>query len=233
MARPRYGYRRLQVLLERQGWHVNTKKVYRLYREENLLVRTKRRRKLAARLRVVPPSPVRVNERWGMDFLSDQLSYGQRFRILTVVDLFSRECLCLYASRSIPAEGVTSKLERVFSRRRQPEVMTLDNGTEFTSRHFDAWAHRQGIRLDFIRPGRPVENGYIESFNGKLRDECLNLHWFATLEEAQQILNDWRQDYNKTRPHSSLGNLAPADYVARLIQVPADEGQPKPAIFSF
>jgi len=220
-ARPRYGYRRLQVLLEREGWVANHKRVLRLYREENLQVRTKRRRKVAARPRVRMPAPSELNERWGIDFMADELVGGRRFRVLTLIDLHSRECLALKAGFSLPAETVTKVLDRIIQKRGAPVALTLDNGTEFTSKHFDAWAYRAGIQLDFIRPGRPVENSYIESFNGKLRDECLSATWFLSLSEAQEQLEAFRRDYNETRPHSSLGNLPPAVYVQQLQELRA------------
>ena len=209
MARPRYGYRRLHVLLRREGWEVNHKRVLRLYRQENLQVRTKRRRKIAARPRVRLPAPSELNERWSLDFVADELCCGRRFRILTVIDIHSRECLALEADTSLPAERVTGVLEEVMAERGAPVALTLDNGTEFTSKHFDAWAYSAGIQLDFIRPGRPVENGYIESFNGKLRDECLSQAWFLSLSEAQEHLDAFRREYNETRAHSSSGDLAP------------------------
>jgi len=220
-ARPRYGYRRLQVLLEREGWIANHKRVLRLYREENLQVRTKRRRKVAARSRVRMPAPSELNERWGVDFMADELVGGRRFRVLTLIDLHSRECLALKAGFSLPAEVVTEVLDRIIRKRGSPVSLSLDNGTEFTSKHFDAWAYRAGIQLDFIRPGRPVENSYIESFNGKLRDECLSATWFLSLSEAQEQLDAFRKDYNETRPHSSLGNLPPAVYVQQLEELRA------------
>ncbi len=217
MSRPRYGYRRLWVLLRREGWPVNHKRVLRLYRVEGLEVRTKRRRKLTARLRVLPPLPERIDEHWSLDFVSDQLATGQRIRIFTALDHYSRECVCLEAGYHVPAPLVTTVLEQAVTRRATPKVLTLDNGTEFTSSHFDAWAHRRGIRLDFIAPGKPVQNTYIESFNGRLRDECLNQHWFGSLAEAQAHLATWRKEYNKTRPHSSLGDVPPEVFAARWL----------------
>ena len=189
----------------------------RLYREEGLEVRTKRRRKLTARLRVLPPLPERTDEHWSIDFVADQLATGQRVRILTAVDHFSRECVCLEAGYHIPASVVTTALEHAITRRATPKVITLDNGTEFTSSHFDAWAHQYGIRLDFIAPGKPVQNTYIESFNGRLRDVCPNQHWFGSLMDAQEALVVWREEYNKIRPHSSLGNVPPEVLAARWL----------------
>jgi len=219
-SRPRYGYRRLTILLRREGWVVNDKRVYRLYREESLMVRTKRRRKHAAGLRVKPWPATRPAERWSIDFMADQLADGRRFRIFTAVDHFSRECVCVKAGQSLTSQDVTEALDWALARHGQPEVITLDHGTEFTSRHFDGWAYQRGIKLDFITPGCPVENGMIESFNGKLRDECLNMHWFKSLWEAQLLLENWRQQYNEMRPHSSLGNLAPRAYIAQLLGQP-------------
>jgi putative transposase len=149
--------------------------------------------------------------------VSDQLADGRRFRILTAIDQVSRECVCLEAAQRLPAEAVTAALERAMSVYGQPMVITSDNGTEFASNHFDQWAYRRGIELDFIAPGRPMENGFIESFNGKLRDECLSVHWFESLGEAQRLIAQWRCEHNERRPHSSLGNRAPAAYIAELL----------------
>lgn len=224
MSRPRYGYRRLHVLLRRRGVAVNHKKVHRLYREEGLMVRRKTRRKIASQLRAKPPTPIRANERWSMDFVSDVLVDGRRFRTLNVLDLYTREALAMEVAFSLPSEAVTRALDRVIAvRGTGPEVITIDNGTEFTSCHFDSWAHDRGIRLDFIRPGKPVENGYVESFNGKYRDECLSQSWFLSLDDARATIASWKKEYNETRPHSSLGNLAPAEYLSSLL----DQSSPK------
>jgi len=216
-SRPRYGYRRLTVLLRREGWGINHKRIYRIYRDEGLMVRTKRRKKRAAHVRVVPLPATWRGEHWSVDFMADQLADGRRFRIFAAVDHFSRECVCVEVGQSLTAEAVTAALERAIACYDKPRTITLDHGTEFTSNHFDWWAYKRGIQLDFIAPGRPVENGMIESFNGKLRDECLNLHWFESLEEARVLIERWRQEYNETRPHSSLGNLAPARYIEQLL----------------
>ena len=168
-----------------------------------------------------PLPATRVGERWSIDFLSDQLADGRRFRVLTVVDHVSRECVCVEVGQSLPSRAVTEALDRAMGRHGQPEAITLDNGTEFSCNHFDRWAYQRGIQLDFITPGRPVENNLIESFNGKLRDECLNVHWFESLAEARAEIEAWRQEYNETRPHSSLGNRAPARYIAELLSVGA------------
>ena len=218
-ARPRYGYRRLTVLLQRDGWLVNHKRVYRIYGEEGLLVRTKRRKKRAAQGRLPLPPAMDPGEQWSIDFMSDQLADGRRFRVLTAIDQVSRECVCLEVAQRLPAGAATNALDRAMMCYGQPKAITSDNGTESVSNHFDQWAYRRGIELDFIAPGRPMDNGLIESFNGKLRHECLNAHWFESLEEARQVIERWRVECNETRPHSSLGNRAPTVYVAELFGV--------------
>ena len=220
LARPRYGYRRIHILLLREGWKLNHKKVYRIYREERLALRIRRKkRKYASVVRVPPPKPERPDQQWAIDFVSDALADGRKFRVLTVMDVCSREALAVTAQTSFPSVKVTAILHRLIHGRRRPSVITLDNGTEFTSKHFDAWAYRNNIKLDFIRPGKPVENCFIESFNGRLRDECLNVHWFETLDEARLILEDWRRDFNETRPHSSLSDRVPKLYLQNLLGI--------------
>lgn len=216
-SRPRYGYRRLTILLRRRGWPVNHKRVYRLYRQEGLQVRIKHRKKLASGIRVKPPYASRVNERWTMDFVADALSNGRRIRVLTVLDSFTRECLAMKVSSSLPAQRVTDALEEVIAARGKPQTIQVDNGSEFTSNHFDAWAYLRGIRLDFIRPGKPVENAFIESFNGRLRDECLNSQWFESLDDARRAIHDWQEDYNERRPHSALGDRSPSEFAAEFL----------------
>ncbi len=211
-TRVRFGYRRLTVLLRRDGWRVNAKRIYRLYTEEGLMVRTKHRTKAAGRSRVPQPGATVPNQRWSMDFMSDRVADGRWFRILTVVDQFTRECLCLLADQSLTGEKVAQALEPVVAQRGAPRSITVDNGSEFASRIMDAWAYRQGIQLDFIRPGKPVENGFIESFNGRLRDECLNVEVFFTLEDVREKLARWRTDFNLLRPHSALQDQAPASF---------------------
>ena len=212
----RYGYRRLTVLLRREGWHVNAKRIYRLYREEELIVRTKQRRKMARRQRATTPGmAVRPNQRWSMDFVSDKLADGRSFRILTVVDQFTRECVGLEADRSMTGKKVAEVLESAKPERGSlPESITVDNGSEFSSRALEAWAIANDVQLCFIRPGRPVENGFIESFNGRLRDECLNVEWFSSLEDARQKLAKFREHYNQQRPHSALADRTPAAFAA-------------------
>lgn len=211
----RYGYRRLTVLLRREGWHVNAKRIYRLYREEGLIVRTKQRRKMARRRPVPTGVAVRPNHCWSMDFVSDKLADGRSFRILTVVDQFTRECVKLEADRSMTGMKVVQALERAQQERGSlPKSITVDNGSEFCSRAMEAWAMSHEVQLCFIRPGRPVENGFIESFNGRLRDECLNVEWFTSLDDARQKLAKFREHYNQQRPHSALADRTPAAFAA-------------------
>lgn len=213
-SRPRYGFRRLHILLRREGFLINKKRTYRLYRELGLFMRTKRRKKRASHLRVVPPASTRPNERWSMDFVADALSDGRKIRMFTLIDTYTRECLAIGVDWRMTSQVASSVLDRVIAKRGKPGIITLDNGTEFTSNHFDEWAYRAKVALDFIQPGRPTENGHIESFNGRLRDECLNVNWFASLEEARQVIEDWRLDYHEVKPHSSLGQLPPATFAA-------------------
>jgi putative transposase len=211
-ARPRFGYRRIHVLLRRGGWRVNHKRVYRIYRAEGLAVRRRKRKRIGVGLRTVLPPPSRPNERWSMDFTLDTLASGRKFRTLNIVDDFSRECLAIEVDTSLGGARVVRVLERLAASRGLPGVIVSDNGPEFTGKTLDAWAYEVGLRIHFIRPGKPVENCYVESFNGKFRDECLNDHWFLGLRDAQQKIEDWRIDYNEVRPHSSLGDLTPKEY---------------------
>ena len=211
-VRTRFGYRRLYELLRREGWQVNHKRIHRLYVLHGLQMSLRRKEKRASHVRVPLGKASRANEHWSMDFMSDVLENGRRFRILTIVDQFSRECPLLEADASLTAPRVVTCLERLKDSRGLPTAITVDNGSEFYSRAMDAWAYRNGVKLDFIRPGKPVENAFIESFNGRLRDECLNTEVFASLEEAQQKLEAWRVDYNLFRPHSAIGNLPPSEF---------------------
>jgi len=214
-ARVRYGYRRLHVLLRREGWKVNHKRIWRLYKEEGLEVRTKKRRKRASALRVVLPAATYPNQRWSMDFMADSLHDGRRFRVLMLVDHFSRVSPAIEVGSSIPGRRVVAVLEKVARMHGLPQVITTDNGTEFTCCDVDEWAHRNGVKLDFIRPGKPIENAYIESFNGRLRQECLEQHWFVSMEDAKEKIEAWRIDYNEHRPHTALGNQTPREYAAQ------------------
>jgi putative transposase len=211
-ARPRFGYRRIHVLLRRGGWRVNHKRVYRIYRAEGLAVRRRKRKRMAVGLRTILPPPSRPNDRWSMDFTLDTLASGRRFRTLNIVDDFTRECLAIEVDTSLGGARVVRVLDRLLAGRGRPEVIVCDNGPEFAGRTLDAWAYSAGVKVHFIRPGKPVENCYIESFNGKFRDECLNDHWFLSLDDARRIIEAWRRDYNEVRPHSSLGDLTPKEY---------------------
>ena len=215
--RPRFGYRRIHLLLGREGVSVNHKRVYRMYRAEGLAVRKKERRKLSVGERQQKPQVSAPNQRWSLDFMADQLASGQRFRVLNVVDDFTRECLVMHVGTSITGHDVVRALEAVVRFRGRPQAITTDNGPEFAGKALDLWTHGRGITHTFIRPGKPVENAYIESFNGRVRDECLNLHLFQTLDQARLILTAWRLDYNDVRPHTSLGGRTPNEF-ARLKQ---------------
>lgn len=212
-TRVRYGYRRVHVMLRRAGWRVGRNVVYRLYREEGLVLRSKRprRRKMAVH-REVRCQPRACNEAWSLDFVHDQLSNGQKFRALTVVDVFSREALAIEVGHRLRGEHVVEVLNRLTRQRGAPRYLFADNGAEFSGHVVDLWAYHHQVRIDFSRPGKPTDNAYIETFNGSLRDECLNLHWFETLEEARQLIEAWRIDYNVSRPHMALGNVPPAEY---------------------
>jgi len=215
-SRPRYGSRRLYVLLRREGWIVNHKRIHRLYKQLGLQLNVRKKKKRSSHKRIPQELPTMVNKRWSMDFVADALEVGRRFRILTVVDLFSRECLLTEAEHSFNADKVVNCLERLRQKGCFPEVITVDNGTEFASRKMDAWAHEHNIKLDFIRPGKPVDNAFIESFNGRLRDECLNMKVFSSISDAKEKLESWRLDYNTRRPHSAIGDLTPSEFAERF-----------------
>ena len=205
-------------MLKREGLVINHKRTERIYREEGLALRRKRRRKGAAGVRVVLPSAQRPNEHWSMDFVADSIVTGRRFKALTVVDDFSRECPVIEVDTSLGGIRVVGVLDRLAETRGLPEVITVDNGPEFISKALDEWAYRKGVKLNFIRPGKPIENAYAESFNGRLRDECLNTNWFINLKQARQIIEEWRNDYNQVRPHSSLNNLTPKEYAETAVR---------------
>lgn len=214
-SRPGYGYRRLHVLLGHQGWQVNHKRVYRLYRQEGLILRKKPpKRKVSAKKRGDTPPPSAMNQTWAMDFLSDQLYNGVPIRILAVIDVFSRSCLALLVGRHFRGDEVTAALESLKGGYGTPGVIRVDNGTEFTSKVVDQWAYWNKVELDFSRPGRPTDNAFIESFNGRFRAECLNQHWFLSVHDAQKKCDEWRVDYNRNRPHSALGNISPEEFMA-------------------
>jgi len=211
--RPRFGYERIHVMLRREGWPVNKKRVRRLYRLEGLQLRTRmRRRKHMCLHRGVVPQAQRTHERWSMDFVHDQLFDGRPFRMLTVVDQFSRQAPLIEPRFGFSGRDVVAALDRVIDRTGTPLSITVDHGTEFTSKALEEWAYQRSVKLDFTHPGKPTENGHIESFNGRLRDECLNVNQFLSLEDACQQIEHWRIDYNAHRPHSSLGNLTPSEF---------------------
>ncbi len=214
-ARPRFGYNRIWVLLRREGWPVNKKRVRRLYRLEGLQVRMRvRRRKHMALHRGPAPVPLGRQERWSMDFVHDQLADGRPFRVLTVVDQWSRQSPALEPALAVGGREVAALLDRVIGPGRPPRSITVDHGTEFMSRALEDWAYQRDVQLDFIRPGKRVENAHIESFNGRLRDECLNVHQFASLADARAKIEAWRNDHNQHRPHGALGHLTPMEYAS-------------------
>lgn len=215
IMRPRWGYRRLHILLRREGYDINHKLTRRLYREEGLAVR-RRKRKRVATARVMKPEISGRNERWSMDFVRDTLGDGRVFRALTVVDDFTRECPVIEVDTSLTGERVARVLDRVALTRGLPECIVCDNGPEFAGQVLDQWAHDRHVLLHFIEPGKPVQNAYAESFNGRLRDECLNESWFTSLADARVTIESWRLDYNETRPHSGLAGSTPLEFTKAL-----------------
>lgn len=209
----RYGYRRLCVLLRREGMLVNHKCVERIYREEGLSVR-RRKRKRTAGVRVESRQAATApDQRWSLDFVSDALWQGRKLRMLTVVDTYTRESLAIEVDTSLSGARVARVLERVVQERGvRPEEIIMDNGPELTSKALDQWAYARGVQLCFIQPGRPQQNGFVESFNGKLRDECLNEHWFVSLYDAREKVEAWRVEYNRERPHQSLQDRTPEEF---------------------
>jgi len=216
-ARVRYGYRRLLVLLNREGWKVGKNVVYRLYREEGLILRHRppRRRKMAVP-RQERFKPTQPNQAWSMDFVSDQLVGGHRFRTLTIVDVYTRESLATEAGARLRAEHVVQVLSRLCRERGAPLRVFCDNGSEFSGRIFDLWAYHHHVQIDFSRPGKPTDNAFIESFNKSFRVECLNAHWFESLTDAQHTIEAWRKEYNDSRPHRALNNQTPREFAAQL-----------------
>lgn len=216
-TRVRFGYRRVHVLLRREGWLVNQKRIRRLYNEMGLQLRNKTpKRRVKSKLREDRVEPTHTNQVWAMDFVHDQLATGRKLRILTVVDTFSRFCPAADPRFSYRGEDVVQTLERVCQEVGYPKTIRVDNGSEFISRDLDLWAYQKDVILDFSRPGKPTDNAYIESFNGSFRAECLNTHWFMSLDDARVKLEAWRRDYNEVRPHSAIGNKPPADLLHGL-----------------
>jgi putative transposase len=212
-TRIRYGFWRVFILLRREGWKDNHKRIYRIYKEEGLNLRTKRpRRSKAAAHRMERPEISTINQCWSMDFVADQLFNGRRFRALTIVDNFSRKCMAIHVDQSIKGADVVDILNRLkYEQNEIPKRIQVDNGSEFISKNLDQWAYANNITLDYSRPGKPTDNPFIESFNGSFRDECLNSNWFLSLLDAKHKIEQWRRDYNEFRPHSSLNDLTPND----------------------
>jgi putative transposase len=214
--RPRFGYRRLHTLVDREGLRVNHKRVYGIYRQAGLQVRRRRRKRLTRGQRVPLSAPSRRGERWSMDFMVDTLADGRGFRTLNIVDDFTRECVAIEVDRSLPGLRVVRVLDRLAEAIGLPDILVMDNGPEFSGRALDTWAYARGVQLRFIRPGKPIENAFVESFNGKFRDECLNEHWFASVAEARMLIEAWRIDYNTVRPHSALHGATPEQFANSL-----------------
>ncbi len=217
-SRVRYGYRRLHVMLQREGWQINHKRVYRLYKQEGLSLRLETKKKRTSAPRVPLPAPNAPNECWSMDFVADRLADSRQFRLLTLVDNFSRVSPAIEADFSLTGKRVVEVLEQLKVTCGLPKVIKVDNGSEFISKAMDEWAHRNQVKLEFSRPGKPTDNAFIESFNGRLRQECLNQNWFTSLAEAKQIVEVWRQDYNQSRPHSALKHQAPNEFLVHWQQ---------------
>ena len=232
-ARVRYGYYRIYILLRREGWKVNHKRVYRLYQKEGLSLRRKRpRRHASAAQRIERIEAGAANECWSMDFVSDALYNGRRLRALTVVDNYTRECLAIEVDQGIGGGQVAGVLGRITMERRTPKTIRVDNGPEFVSKVLDQWAYRNGVTLDFSRPGKPTDNAYVESFNGSLRDECLNVNWFLSLEDARGKIEAWRRHYNESRPHTALGDVPPSEFASKGGASPALAGSARPGVFT-
>jgi putative transposase len=213
--RRRFGYRRLTVMLRREGWSVNPKRVYRLHCEEGLSVRRRQRKRLKAEARRPLALPTQANQVWTMDFTHDNLASGRKFRTLNLMDGYTRESPRIEVDTSLPGLRVVRVLEEIARERGYPQAIQVDNGPEFISRAVDQWAFEHRVELHFIEPGKPTQNAHIESFNGKFRDECLNENWFLTLPEAREKIEAWWRDYNQARPHSALGYHTPEEFAAR------------------
>lgn len=222
----RYGHIRLHVLIRREGLMVNHKRTERIYRAEGLSLRIRRRKKYAAVVRSPLPEATRPNERWAIDFIQDSLWCGRKFKTFSVVDTFSRECLTVESDTSLPSYRVVRTLDRLADLKGFPASIRVDNGPEFIAKVLDEWAYRNNVKLDFIRPGKPVENAYVESFHGKFRDECLNENYFSDLQEAKDIIETWRIEYNTFRPHSSLNYQTPEEFLKQYEQENLNQNAP-------
>jgi putative transposase len=224
--RQRFGYRRLTALLRREGVRINHKRIYRLYRELGLAMRRRKRRHSGQRLAAATNTPLhRANQRWAMDFVADTLAHGRTFRVLTIIDEHTRECLAVETDTSLPGLRVIRVLEQLSQTRGLPDEIHVDHGPEFVCRSVRSWCEKHRVLLRYIEPGRPMQNGHIESFNGRLRDECLNANWFLNLASARTQLESWRNDYNRARPHSALAYRTPNEFAALLAQ-----RQPQPTM---
>jgi putative transposase len=217
-SRVRYGYRKIRALLNREGWNVGKYLVCRLYKEEGLTLKKMRpqRKRKAIRHREERFRATGPDQAWSIDFVADQLQDGRRFRALTVVDTFTREAVAIEAGQSLKGDDVVRTLNRSKNNRRLPKLLFCDNGSEFTSQAMDLWAYQNGVKIDFSRPGKPTDNAFVESFNGTFRAECLDAHWFTDLNEAKRIIEDWRQEYNESRPHRSLGERTPSEFASQI-----------------
>ena len=225
--RRRFGYRRLHILLEREGFDANHKRIWRLYRQAGLAVRRRRKRERVAVERKPLQMPSGPNHTWSMDFVFDGLCNGRPIKCLTVVDDCTKESVEIAVARRLNGQGVAAALDAVCRFRGYPVAIRTDQGPEFTGRALDQWAHAHGVKLLLIQPGKPTQNAYIESFNGKFRDECLNEHWFETLAQARHEIAVWRVDFNEVRPHQGCGRIAPARFASLHRQQAADAGQPR------
>ena len=215
-TRPHYGYQRVYVLLRREGWRDNHKRVYRLYNEMGLSLRLKRpKRNKSARARQPQANAQYAHHIWSMDFVADNLFDGRKLRALTVVDQYTRECLAIEVNQRLNGDDVVNVMQSICVTRGVPQVIKTDNGSEFISKALDRWAYEKQVTLDFSRPGKPTDNAFIESFNGRFRQECLNTHWFLSLDDAKSKIEAWRQGYNESRPHSSLGWMTPAEFAQK------------------
>jgi putative transposase len=219
LDRPRFGYRRIYILLRKQGDNINHKKLFRLYRGMGLKVRKRGSRKRAVGIRIAKRKASKINEIWSLDFMGDRLADGRKIRLLNIVDEFTRESLRIVIDTSLSGLRVTRELESIIKEKGKPCQIISDNGTEFTSQAILKWSQENSIEWGYIDPGKPMQNGTIESFNGKLRDEFLNQHWFITLNEARDLAEKWRQDYNQNRPHSSLKGLTPNEFIRSFEEV--------------
>jgi len=214
-TRRRFGCPRLHIMLRREGFKINHKRTERIYSQLGLILRIRRRKKMSSQLRTEVPKPKYPNHIWSMDFMRDSMGNGRSIKVLSVVDEYTRKCFRIEVDTSINGMRVARVLTEIGQTAELPEIIMVDNGPEFISNALDNWAYQRGVKLTFIRPGKPVENAYIESFNGRFRDECLNENWFLTLEHARGIIERWRIDYNTVRPHSSLGYLTPEEFMSQ------------------